>query len=325
MIQPDPIIDLSIGYWKSRAFLAAVHLGVFKHCGTEGLPFSLLSDMVGVQPEKLKPLVGAMVEMGLLEIHSMTGDVCPTALAHTYLNPHSPACMDTSVEYAREMYASWDQLESRLKEPQRPNPTPSKQDTPTFLAGMHNRSKMLSHVLMPLLKIGAKDRVLDIAAGAGTWSHLLQKEKGVCDLTLVEQPEICEEMKVFIEDKGLLGAKFIASDYHLAFTQERFDQVLFFGALHQEPQDELESCLLHLWDRVDGGGRLWILDIFVAENQSRLFAHLFGLNMLLRSEGSVFELQQLEKALDILPNKQKFETHPIPGSLPYYLIEIEKN
>jgi hypothetical protein len=228
LIKPDSIIDLSIGYWKSRAFLAAVHIGIFKHCGTEGLPFEILAKAVEVSPEKLKPLVGAMIEMDLLKIDDITGDICPTTLAHTYLNPHSPACMDTSLEYAREMYASWDQLETRLKEPQKSNPTPSKQDTPTFLAGMHNRSKMLSNVLLPLLNVAAEDRVLDVAAGAGTWSHLLQKEKGVRCLTLVEQPEICGEMKTFIEKKGLQGANFISSDYHSRFSEELFDQVLFF-------------------------------------------------------------------------------------------------
>ena len=313
-----------MGYWKSRAFLAAVNLGVFKYCGTEGLPFLKLSEAVNVLPEKLKPLIGSLVELGLIEYDEMTGDVCPTKIAHIYLNPHSPACMDTSIEYAREMFSQWNNLEERLQAPLGNNPVPSKQDTPSFLQGMHNRAKMLSEAVMPLISLRENDSVLDIAAGAGTWSLLLQEKFSITEMCLLEQPELLPSMKSFITKEGLSGARFVEGDYHDKFIEEIYSNVIFFGALHQEAAANLSSCIEHLWSFVEPGGRLWILDIFAVKNDNALFAHLFGLNMLLSSDGSVFELDEVEKAINELPQLAQSESHAVAGSLPYFLIEITK-
>jgi len=324
LIRPDPIIDLSTAYWKSRAFLAAVKLGVFRHCGSEGQPLAVLAQSIQVSPQKLKPLIGVLKELDLIRTDEFTGDICLTKLAHVYLNPDSPACMETSLDYAREMYLQWDKLEERLQAPQQFNPTPTKEATPSFLLGMHNRAKMIAGAVLPLLKLEPNSRLLDVAAGAGTWSWLLQKQYDFSSLTLLEQPALMPAMKAFIESEGLVSANFIAADYHDDFSEDLFDAVLYFGALHQETSENITSCLEHLWDRVAPAGKMWILDIFVVDGESALFANLFGLNMLISSEGSVFELKEVETMLKTLPKLVQLKTHPVPGSLPYYLIEISK-
>lgn len=323
MVTPEPIIELSTGYWKSRAFLAAVDMGLFRELDNEGLPVDELATRMGLDAERLEPLVGAMEELQLVTHCPDTGDLRPTELAQIYLNPHSPADMSTSLRYAKEMFPLWENLESSLRREDRVGATPTKADTPTFLKGMDNRAMMLAPAVLPLLDVEPEQRVLDLAAGAGTWTWLLHSKGLLQTATLVEQEEICGAMERFLVDKGW-APTCIPGDYHNLQLEESFDRVLFFGALHQDALGDLPQVLESLWSYVAPGGKLWILDIFVGvEGGDDLFAWLFSLNMALTTDGLVHRLASVQDAAASLPGAT-LKTLPVPGPLPYALAEIER-
>jgi 3-hydroxy-5-methyl-1-naphthoate 3-O-methyltransferase len=324
MIAPTPIIELSVAYWKSRAFLAAIELGLFEAISPEGLPLEDTAKELKVPLSRLRPLAMAMVELELAEITDQ-GDLRPTPVANIYLNPESPASMIESMSYAREMYPLWNDLEERVKSEPPAGATPTKADTPTFLMGMHNRALMLSKAILPLIDIEPSAKTLDVAAGAGTWTWLLQKEKGLKMPTLMEQPELCSPMEEFIKGQGLDGGHFLPGDYHQLNLEETFDAVLFFGALHQDRHEDLESVLQKLWSATAPGGKLLILDIFAeVDGKDPLFPWLFGLNMMLTTVGSVFTLQEVLDAGKTLPELSESKTHSVQGDLPYALIELQR-
>lgn len=324
MIAPTPIIELSVAYWKSRAFLAAIEIGLFEAISPEGLPMEEVAKVLGINLSRLRPLAMAMVELELAEITDQN-DLRPTPVANIYLNPESPASMVQSMAYAREMYPLWNDLEKRVKTEPPAGATPTKTDTPGFLMGMHNRALMLSKAVLPLIKLPAGAKTLDVAAGAGTWSWLLQMEKGLEQPTLMEQPELCQHMQDFINGQGLKEGVFIPGDYHQLKLDEQYDAVLFFGALHQDRHDDLDSVLEKLWQATAPGGSLLILDIFAeVEGKDRLFPWLFGLNMMLTTVGSVFTLSEVMAAGRQLPGLKEAKAHSVQGDLPYALIELNK-
>lgn len=324
MIAPTPIIELSVAYWKSRAFLAAVELGLFEAISPEGLPMEDVAKSLKVPISRLRPLAMAMVELQLAEITEQ-GDLRPTTIANIYLNPESPASMIESMGYAREMYPLWNDLEDRVREEPPAGATPTKADTPGFLMGMHNRALMLSKAVLPLITIPEGAKTLDVAAGAGTWSWLIQKNQGLSNMSLMEQPELCSAMETFIVEQGLEGATFIPGDYHELDLEPEYDVVLFFGALHQDRHEDLGTVLKNLWKATAPGGKLLILDIFAeVEGKDRLFPWLFGLNMMLTTVGSVFSAQEVLDAGKELPHLEKAASHIVPGDLPYALIELTK-
>jgi 8-O-methyltransferase len=318
-------MDLSIDYWKSRAFLAAVELGVFRELGSDGLAESVLAERLKLRPQGLKILLGVLKSLGLVEDRPETGEVLNTPLSQMYLNPDSPACMAGSFMYAREMFPLWHELEARLKDGASMGKTPTKKDTPTFLKGMHDRAMMLAHKLLPLLSISDKERVLDVAAGAGTWSWLLQKAGKGASFTLVEQPELCSDMSDFIADCGLRDFDAVPQDYHELELSETYEHVLYFGALHQESPEEMGQVLSRCYDFVKPGGALWVLDIFATgTTQEDLFSWLFGLNMLLTTDGGVFELDQVEETIRGFAELGELKSHRVPVDLPYYLLEVRR-
>jgi hypothetical protein len=325
MISAKPLMDLSVDYWKSRAFLAAVELGVFRHLGSDGMSEPDLAKELNIDSRRLKPLIGVLKSLDLVEFREETQDLLMTPVSQMFLSPDSPACMEGSFMYAREMFPLWDHLEDRLTQAQPVGLTPTKKDTPTFLMGMHHRAIMMSRMVMPLLHIGEHSKVLDIAAGAGSWSWILkQKGKGQ-SYTLLEQPELASDMSAFIQKCGFDHFETLAQDYHHLENNPIYNDVLYFGALHQEPMDTLVSVLATCFSQVAPGGTLWVLDIFATgDDKEDLFSWLFGLNMLLTTDGSVFELAEVEDAIKKLEGVDSHRVHRIPTDLPYHLFEIRK-
>ena len=327
MLSPKAIIDLSTGYWSSRAFLAAVKLGFFDKLGSDGQPFSRLANLLGTDPTKLRLLCGVLAEYKLITWDGgEKAYVLPTPLSSMYLNPDSPAWLGPALRYASDMYPVWDRLEERLKSDAQFPPTPGKQDTPGFLAGMHARASMIARSLLPLLKFRGDEKISDIAAGAGTWSGLIHKEHPGTQLTLLEQPEIFSGMQSFCQNLGLADANFISADYHShTFAGMEQDVLRYFGALHQEREEDIPALISHFAAGLRPGGRMLILDLFHATGEeANIFAYLFGLNMCLVSNGGVHGLETTLASLEKIDVVDRCHFERVPGPAPYYLIEVVK-
>jgi hypothetical protein len=55
-----------------------------------------------------------------------------------------------------------------------------------------------------------------------------------------------------------------------------------------------------------------------------LFSWLFGLNMLLTTDGGVFELDQVEETIRGFAELGELKSHRVPVDLPYYLLEVRR-
>ena len=325
MLSPAPIIELATAYWKSRAFLAALKLDIFAALGSEGQPPAVLSAKLKVPEEKLRILLGTLAELGLVELRQDTGDVAPTPLSAMFLNPASPACMAPALRYAVEMYPLWDNLENALRQGESRAAPPSKKDTPGFLRSMHGRAQMLAPAVLPLLDLKPEDHILDVAAGAGSWSLLLQQRVGIRNLLLLEQPELLGEMRAFITTAGLEKARFADGDYRVWSPSESFDAILYFGALHQEPAAAMPELFARLTSWLKPGGQLYVLDLFYGAGEpNSLFAYLFGLSMMITRSGSVQELAAAVAALRSCPFVGEVREQRVPGDMPYHLLRARR-
>jgi cyclopropane fatty-acyl-phospholipid synthase-like methyltransferase len=322
MLSPAPIIKLATDYWKSRTFLAAVNLNIFGILGSEEYSLSDISEQTKINVNKLKPFLGALEKLELIEINNDM--VRSTQISQMYLHPESPATLAPSFRYSTEMYPLWDQIEEKLKSTQNIPNAPSKKDTPGFLLSMHSRAQLISTQVLSHMEMKKEESLLDIAAGAGTWSLLLQKKFNLESVHCVEQPELMESMREFITDLGL-KANFSAADYHTWTANETHDHVLFFGALHQNDEEDLNQSITQLWKNVSPGGKIYILDLFTgADKDNDLFAFLFGLNMILTNGGNIHDVDLVKSFLTNLDDCDDCVVHPIRGEMPYALLVATK-
>ncbi len=324
-ISPQKLIELSTGYWKSRAFLTALEMGVFRELGSRAMSAIELASKLECDHQRLRPLLGVLIELDLMESRLEDDMVQATELSRTYLDPNSPFCMEGAFLYASEMYGLWGELEGKLKSGVGEQPKPTKADTPAFLAGMEQRVKLLAPGVLPLLGLPARAKVLDVAAGAGAWSRLLLEKEPGLKVTLLEQPEIISSLRPMVESGQWGTTELLEGDYHNLNEVGEYDVVMFFGALHQDPKARLVQVLEQCWGAVAPGGQLWILDIFALNKKGEdLFAWLFGLNMSLTTEGGVMVLSEVEAACSELPGQCALSVRSIPVDLPYHLLQVRK-
>ena len=323
MLSPAPIIKLATDYWKSRTFLAAINLNIFGILGSEQYNINEIAEKTKISSTKLKPLLGALKELDLID---QNGDMfSATQMSQLYLHPESPASLAPSFRYSIEMFPLWDQIEEKLKATTNIPNAPSKKDTPGFLQSMHSRAQLISTLVTQHLNIGSDESLLDIAAGAGTWTLLLQKKFNIEKVHCVEQEELLGSMREFITEQGLKNASFTAADYHTYIPKETCDHVLFFGALHQNDEKDLEETISHLWKSVSSGGKFYILDIFTGSSkENNLFAYLFGLNMILTNGGNIHDVNLVGSIMENLSGVKEFKSIPLPGEMPYALLIAEK-
>ena len=323
MLSPAPIVKLATDYWKSRAFLASINLNIFGILGSEEYSLDEISEATKIKPAKLKPFMGSLVELDLVEQNEDKYRATP--MAQMFLMPESPASLAPSFRYSIEMYPLWDTIEEKLKATEDIPNAPSKKDTPGFLQSMHSRAQLIANLVMQNMDIGKDESLLDIAAGAGTWSLMLQRKFELSDVHCVEQPELLKHMQAFITDLGLKNAQFTAGDYHEWQADKAYDHVLFFGALHQNDEKDLNESITQLWKNVGPGGKLYILDIFTGANKEKdLFAYLFGLNMILTNGGNIHSMQLVHSIMDQLDGIKDVRSIALPGDMPYGLLIAER-
>ncbi len=323
MLSPSPIIKLATDYWKSRTFLAAINLNIFGILGSEEYSIEDISKATEISTTKLKPLLGALEELELIEKNDDLFRSTP--MSQLYLHPESPASLAPSFRYSIEMFPLWDQIEDKLKTTSNIPNAPSKKDTPGFLQSMHSRAQLISTLVIQHLDIAKDESLLDIAAGAGTWTLLLQQKFNIEKVHCVEQEELLGSMQTFITEEGLQNASFTAADYHTYIPNETSDHVLFFGALHQNDEKDLQETISHLWKSVSPGGKFYILDIFTGSSkENNLFAYLFGLNMILTNGGNIHDVNLVGSIMENLEGAKEFKSIPLPGEMPYALLIVEK-
>lgn len=324
MLSPAPLLKLATDYWKSQTFLNSVKLNVYGKMGSEPHRLDELSNIFNIRPSKLRSFLGALCELKLLEYKE--GLYTCTDLSQLFLNPDSPASLLPSFSYSMEMYPLWENLDKKLIDDSPNQSTPSKKDTPSFLQSMHSRTMLIRKQVLECIKLNSQDTLLDIAAGAGSWSLYLQQSFNLELIDLLEQEELKNDMQNFIEGLGLKNANFISGDYHSWENSKKYDCVLFFGALHQNEDEQVLPAINSCWKHVKKGGRLFILDLFASEkSEQNLFAYLFGLNMVLTNSGTMHELETVLTQIKKLEAYNKHQVHHINSDMPYSLIEIKKS
>ncbi len=321
-LSPIPLFELATGYWKSRAFHASIELGLYDLLAQGPLKLEDIADKIKCRPDRMRMMVGTLKHLDLLQESAGLWQLTP--LSSVFLVSSSPACVTQSLDYASEMFPLWSELGNRLINPSHDS-TPSKKATPGFVDSMHRRALLLKEQILPHIRLAEGDDLLDVAAGAGSWSLFLQEQSPQLKPTLVEQPELVDALDESCRKLQLKNYTCVAGDYHQWKGSSAYANVLYFGALHQENPEEVPQLLQGFFSMVAPGGALHILDLFLEVSSDRdLFAHLFGLNMCLTSNGSVHDHQDFENQCRQLQRIKSLTSVAIPGPFPYHLIRIEK-
>jgi cyclopropane fatty-acyl-phospholipid synthase-like methyltransferase len=199
--------------------------------------------------------------------------------------------MGNAIRYSDDLYDSWGQLETALRD-NRPVLPPATQlgdnteKTRHFVYGMHNRALGLGQALVELVHLDGCQRLLDVGGGPGTYSALLTRRYPGLYAQVLDLPEvvaIAEEIIASMQANNRVTT--LAGDYHTTPWPAGQDAVLISGVLHRETPSVCRELITRARDCLTTDGQLITADVFTdTGGVSPAFATLFGLNMLLTTQ-----------------------------------------
>lgn len=279
-------MDMSTAYWNAQTLLTANRMNLFATLGDSSMNTRAIAAELGTRERPTRLLLNACVGLGLLTESEGTYANSQATLA--FLVPGSPGYLGNAIRYADNLYSTWQELETALREDRPPMATSSytgedKGITRDFVYGMHDRALGIGRVLTELVDLSHHQKLLDVGGGPGTYASLFALNNPDLECLVMDLPGVVAHAGDIIRDLGVSErVTTIAGDYTTDAFPGGNDVVLISGVFHRETEEGCQLLISKAREALTTGGLLVVSDIFAdAGGTSPEFATLFGLNMLL--------------------------------------------
>ncbi|HVJ19686.1 MAG TPA: methyltransferase [Polyangiaceae bacterium] len=147
----EPLVELGLGFWKAKAVMAAVDLGVFAALARGPRSGAALASELALAGRGAYDFFDALVALGLLERHDKTYSNTP--LADRYLDPAKATYVGGWLELgSTRLYPVWSQLESALRSGE---PKNEAKDVPDYYGNLGQNSDRLAVFLRGMTGLSA--------------------------------------------------------------------------------------------------------------------------------------------------------------------------
>jgi ubiquinone/menaquinone biosynthesis C-methylase UbiE len=320
---PELFFDVIKRSDDAAALKSAIEIDLFSAIGEGNLDPQALARRCQVSERGVRILCDALVVIGFLT--KSKGTYALTQDSAVFLDRRSPAYVGAAVGFltAPRSREAFDRLTDAVRKGgtalgEHGSLKPENPDWVVFARSMAPLMRMAAEKIAELLdaRAGAHWRVLDIAAGHGTYGITLARHNPNAQVTAVDWRNVLEVAKENAEQAG------ISSRYHLlpgsAFEVDfgtGFDVVLITGFLHHFDLATNEGLLRKIYAAMVPGGRAAILEFVPDEDRvSPPTTAKFSLTMLATTpSGDAYTFSEYER---ILRNAgfRSAALYPIPQS-----------
>jgi SAM-dependent methyltransferase len=330
MMDPSRITNMASLFQDSAILFAASDAGVFgalSKLGEAGAP--ALASELNLDQRGAALLFDACVAVGLLE--KRDGIYRNTPESATFLVPGCPGDFSGAIRYMRDVYPAWSRL-TEFARTGKPVESPQlhlgddEARTRTFVLSMHGKAMATGQATLPQISLAGRKRVLDVGGGPGTYSVLLSRVYPDLECTVLDLPPVARIAAELIEQQGASGrVKTLPGDYHTTPFPAGNDVVLFFGMMHQESPEGIQSLLRKAFDSMTPGGVVYVMDMMTdATHTAPKFSALFAVNMALTTKsGWVFSSAELGEWMQAA-GFTHFEVRPLPPPIPHWIASAHK-
>jgi len=330
MADPKHIVSMASAFYDSCVLFTASDLGLFKKISELGkADAKTIANDLNLNERGTKLLLDACVALDLLEKEN--NEYKNTPESSVFLVPGSPADLSGAIRYNRDVYPLWGKLKDMVKSG-KPVEKPEvhlgsdEERTRTFVMSMHYRALGIGQAVVPQLDLSGRKKAFDVGGGPGTYSVLIARKNPELNCTVFDLPEVVKIAGELIENQGMSErVKTIGGDYHADSFPEGNDIVTFFGVLHQESPESIQSLFKKAYDSLNVGGIVYVMDMMTDKTHTKpKFSALFGVNMALTAEsGWVFSDEELKNWLEEA-NFTDFKVKTLPPPMPHWLANARK-
>jgi hypothetical protein len=194
------------------------------------------------------------------------------------------------------------------------------QEAAAFGGAMSNLAAMVAGEMASICDFSNAKKIVDVGGSHGTLLAAVLKRNPDTSGAVIDLPNVADRARTALEANGLAGrAEAIGGDFFVDVPEG--DAYLLEQILHDWNDGQCRTILANCARRLTDGGRIYIVEIVIPDDNSPNFASLMDLNMMVMLPGRERALKEYNVLLDA--SGLKFE-RMLPTHSPFQIIEASK-
>jgi SAM-dependent methyltransferase len=263
---PEPVIIDSVTgdmIFRATSLLAGTQLDLFTPLKNGPLSADQIAASIGVETTKLCPLLYALVVVGLLTVED--GFFANTSEADYYLVRGRPSYRGQDHKFWSDIWSAALRIAESIRtgKPQAKHEYANMRDDELaeFMDGMYGWALADGTRLAREYDFSACQTVVDVGGGSGGLAIALAEALPHLQVTVVELPSVAPITRRFVERAGAARVQVQEVDMVRQPLMGTYDAAVLRAFLHVLSLEEACQALLNLYEALEPGGSIYILDI----------------------------------------------------------------
>ncbi len=286
----EQMIQMSVGYWLSKAVGTAARLGVADALAAGPRPVADVAAETGAHAENLHRLLRALASVGVFtETEPGTFGLTPHA---EVLRTDHPATMRHFAMMANDdLFDAWGAFEHAVATGGSAVHERFGKDFFSLIAPDDEKSRVFDHAMQEIHggetalmlahhDFGRYTTVLDVGGGNGSTLHEILAAHPDLKGQLFELPQVIEDARGHLEQAGVLDRVELLPGSFFEAVDGGADCIILRHVLHDWNDEDSATILRHCAPALAEGGRLLIVEKVITEGNDPDFAKVLALNMM---------------------------------------------
>jgi hypothetical protein len=292
---PDPILQIGLGFWASKALLSAIELELFTELAKHPLPLAELQSRLGMHPRSARDFFDALVSMGFLEREDSTYRNTP--LTDFYLDKRKPTYIGGILEMCNHrLYGFWGHLTEALRTG-RPQNEAREGGIPVFealyadparlkqfLSAMTGISRGPNNAIARLFPWGQYKTFADIGTAQGDLPVQIAAHNPHLRGIGFDLPEVVPIFEEYIAQNGVSDRVSFQPGDFFKDPLPKVDVITMCQILHDWGLETKQILIAKAYEALPEGGALIVYESIIDdERRKNTFGLLMSLNMLIET------------------------------------------
>lgn len=290
-------------YWETKILLTAAKLDLFSALSERALTVTDVAEQLRVCPQRLSPLMNALVAMRVLE--KKDDRFSNTQVSQQHLVKSSQDYVGHLLLLHDAEWENWGKLEETIRTGRSPVSRHVFETDPEIganvLSVLHRIGRESGPGLAKRVGLNGAKSFLDVGGGAGTNAIAFCQEYPDLIATVFDLPQTIKVTEQSIQKAGLgKRIRLISGDFHSDSFQGSYDVALMSDILHYQDGRTNAALVKKVYDHLVEKGRLIIKDRFLdASGTSPAWTTAFAVHIMVNTEkGQCFTSEEAMKWME---------------------------
>ena len=319
--QTKKMKEMINGYKLTYLIMSANNIGLFNILDNKEKTLTQIAMELNLEEDRIEPILNGLT---FHKIISKNKDSYYLEEYNEVLNKNSEYNQLGYIQFAETIIKRYENLENAIKNKEAATNSfkeLTEKDAESFMQGMNANAINPSKFIAENYNFD-NHKILDVAAGAGTYSITVAKKYEDVTAKMIDLPEMVKIQNKRIHQEGLeerLTSEIY--DYNINFPTGNYDDVFLFAVVHQEPEEHIRKLLDNIYTVLKPNGRLFLTSFFLNEDKiSPEYSVQFAIEMLINTEkGKAYTHNEIQSLIKKRQFKEIERVDEIPGPVTLYI------